>query len=171
MHCVKTRSGAQCPHSGPRLRAHCAQAARACCTLPCSVAARCIMLSRCAHATSLLRYAFCIAIQNPCCAHYAPCRALHAVSRAARRVGRCTSCRALHALSRATLASTLPLGPARLAMHTQALCRDTICCIVTQHQKWALAHSNSPTPFFLFIFFSFVLLTVKPQIFFFQIFQ
>ena len=31
------------------------------------------------------------------------------------------------------------------------LCHDTICCIVTQHQKWAVAHPVvSSAPFFFF---------------------
>ena len=36
------------------------------------------------------------------------------------------------------------------------LCHDTVCCIVTQHQKWAVAHSSFIfcTFFFSFIFFS-----------------
>ena len=39
-----------------------------------------------------------------------------------------------------------------LRLVSQDLCHDTICCIVTQHQKWAVAHSSSTAPFFFFSF-------------------
>ena len=90
----------------------------------------------------------------------------------------CVARRVAHALGNIVARCYTPLRAglaARMAMRAQALCRDTICCIVTQHQKWAVTHSSSPTHlFFIFIiFFSFVLLIVKPQnlFFFFQIFQ
>ena len=56
---------------------------------------------------------------------------------------------------------------------SQALCHNTIFCIVTQTGKWAVAHPISCTVFSSF-FFSFALATVRPQknyFFFFQIFQ
>ena len=51
------------------------------------------------------------------------------------------------------------------------LCHDTICCIVTQHQKWAVAHPNSTALFFFTHFFSFVLLTARSNFFFFSYLQ
>ena len=75
---------------------------------------------------------------------HACCRSPLSAGRLCRE--RCWPCR------RALLRSPMPLlgRITPLGARPVLLCHDTICCIVTQHKKWAVAHSTSTAPLFFF---------------------
>ena len=111
---------------------------------------------------------------SPACvvARWAPCLARWAVSQL-----RVTSCYVVSrhkrppSFAKQKLYRYTELIPHSLRTHALPIAIQS-CCIMTRVGKWAVAHpTSSPAHFFFsFIFFSFVVLIVKPH-FFFQIFQ